>query len=81
MALNSDHDAELHWLVVMFPTPSKTWPMIVGVVRNDKKGRIANGRTIQTSTLLTPVEEIQVGALVHTLNSCYLLVGANVERN
>jgi hypothetical protein len=74
-------DAELHdWILVMYPTPTLAWPTIVGVVRNDGKGRFADGRTIRTSVLLTTIMEIREGTIVQTLNTRYLL-GRAAQRN
>lgn len=82
MIHSNPFDAELHgWLIVMHPSSKLTWPTIVGVVQNDRKGRLADGRAIQTSALLTPIEQVQAGAIVCTLNSRYLLVGPPAERN
>lgn len=74
-------DAELHdWILVMHPASTLAWPTIVGVVRNDSKGRFADGRTIRTSVLLTTIIEIREGAIVQTLNTRYLL-GRAAQRN
>lgn len=58
-----------------------TYATIVGAVWHDKKGRFPNGRTIRSSVVLTPVEQIQPGAIVQTLNTRYLMVGPIVQRN
>jgi hypothetical protein len=82
MPRSHDFEAELHhWTVVMHPTPLLTYPTIVGTVRNDKRGRFANRRTIRTSVVLTPVEDIRPGAIIRTLNTRYLLVGPAAQKN
>jgi hypothetical protein len=82
MLLPSDFDCELHdWILVMYPAQMMTCPTIVGVVQNDKKRRFADGRTIRTSVLLSPIEDIHAGAVVQTLNTRYLLVGPAAKRN
>jgi hypothetical protein len=79
--LARNFDAELHdWILVMYPASPIAWPTIVGVVSSDSKGRFANGRSIRTSVLLTPVEDIREGAIVQTLNTRYLL-GRAAQRN
>lgn len=81
LSLN-DFDAELHdWIIVMHPAPFMACPTIVGTVRHDKTGRFTDGWTIRTSALLTPVEQIQPGAIVQTLNTRYLIAGAPARQN
>lgn len=82
MLLHADFDAELHdWLFIMYPISLLTYPMIIGTIWHDKKGRFADGRTIQTSALLTPPKQVQAGAVIQTLNTRYLLVGEPARRN
>lgn len=65
----------------MHPVAVGTNPTIVGTVWNDKRGRFANRRTIRTSVVLTPVEDIRPGAIFRTLNTRYLLVGSAAQKN
>ncbi len=77
-----DIDAELHdWMIVMHPSRGLSFPTILGTIRSDRKERFADGRMIQTSFLLTPVEQVREGAIVRTLNTAYLLVGPAAQRN
>lgn len=71
-----EFDAELHdWVLVCWRCPSGDWPVIVGRVRNDRKGRFADGRLIHTSAVVSPPAEISSGRIIRTLNTRYLLIG------
>lgn len=74
------HDAVLHdWIILPLPD----YPgmhLLVGIVTKDRKKRFADGRSIHTSAIVTPLEQVVEGAVVDTLNTRYLL-GEEGERN
>ena len=75
-----DVDAELHnWVLVPWPGYGDVY-VLVGEVIGDRKGRFADGRGIQTSMILTPIEHIDEGSVVQTLNTRYRL-GIRQRRN
>lgn len=70
-SLPRNWDAELYdWLVVV---PRRGAPCLVGTVVRDRLARWADGRTICTSALLTPLAQVRANAVVATRNSRYLL--------
>lgn len=75
-----DFDAELHdWVLVPWPEYGDVY-VIAGVVAGDRKGRFADGRGIQTSMILTPLDRIGAGSIVQALNTRYRL-GERRRRN
>lgn len=46
---------------------------LIGTVWADRQGRFRDGRMIRTSALRSGNQKLASGALVHTLNSTYLL--------
>lgn len=76
----ADFDAELlDWVLVAWPGYDDVY-VIVGVVAGDRKGRFIDRRTVLTSVLLSPVNQIHEGAIVQTQNTRYLL-GQERRRN
>lgn len=68
-----DFDAELlDWVLIHWPNLAG-WPVLIGRVMNDRKGRFADGRLIRTSVVLTPRAEVITGQIIQTLNSRYML--------
>lgn len=66
------YNAELRdWIVY----ETQGFVVAAGRIYNDGKGRWPDGRLIQTSVLITP-SAAKAGNVVATMNSRYLLVGA-----
>lgn len=76
----TDFDADLDdWILISWPGALRAW-VVVGTVRNDRKRRFRSGTQIHTSKILTPLDQIEEGAIVQTLNTRYRL-GAQRLRN
>ena len=70
-----DFDAVLNdWVATDMPLPDGlVWTVLIGNVSRDRKGRWADGATVRSSPLVTPLEDLAPGVVARTENSRYLL--------